>query len=104
MYVNDAAYYVGAKVYTWSDPENMYDTCETYYFHMTDSGYNNEISAAADAGKTIAEKDADALWIKYESTGEADKEDHSIQWGELTYSDVYKVISEDYSFLYEIVE
>lgn len=102
LYVNKASYLVSVSVYTWSDPESMYDTCETYYFYNSESGYNQEISLAEDSGKTIVEKNADELWLKYESTGAADKEDRSIKWGNLTYNDVYQCISN--SSIFEIVE
>lgn len=102
LYVNKSSYLVSVSVYTWSNPESMYDTCERYYFYNSESGYNQEISLAEDSGKTIAEKDPDALWIKYESTGAIDIEDRSIEWGNLTYNDVYTCISN--SSFFEIME
>lgn len=102
LYVSKASYLVSVSVYTWTDPESMYDTCETYYFFNNESGYNQEISLAEDSGKTIVEKNADELWLKYESTGAADKEDRSIEWGNLSYNDVYQCISN--SSFFEIVE
>lgn len=102
LYVSEASYLVSVSVYTWSDPESMYDTCETYYFFNHESSYNHEISLAEDSGKTIVEKNPDALWLKYESTGAADKENRGSRWGNLTYNDVYQWISN--SPLFEIVE
>ena len=102
LYVNKSNYYVSVSVYTWSNPESMYDTCETYYFYNSDSGYNQEISLAQSDGKIIAEKNFDELWLKYESTGEIDSQNRGVEWGNLTYSDVYKAVSS--SSFFEIVE
>ena len=79
-----------------------YIVCETYYFYNSDSGYNEEISLAQSDGKTIAEKNFDELWLKYESTGEIDSQNRGVEWGNLTYSDVYKAVSS--SSFFEIVE
>ncbi len=67
-YVIDSNYCVSISVYTWSDPESVYDTWENYYFYNSESGYDQEISLAESSGKKIAEQNKDELWIKYDNS------------------------------------
>ena len=99
--VRDGAppYHVSITIYTWSDPNAMYDEYEVYYFWNHPSNLTDRLADETFmSGYTVTEKDEDAAWAKFElkdGIGEG-------ELGMMTYSDIYNYVK--HSSVQDIVE
>ena len=92
-------YHVSITIYTWSDPEAMYDGYEVYYFWNHPSNLTDKLADETFMSEyNVTEKDEDAAWAKFElkdGIGEG-------SYGMMTYNEIYNYVK--HSAVQDIVE
>ena len=86
---NSAPYHVIITIYTWSDPEAMYDGYEEYYFFNHPDNLTKRLADNTFMPEyNVTDKDEDAAWAKFElkdGIGEG-------SYGMMTYSEIYNYV------------
>ena len=86
---NSAPYHVIITIYTWSDPEAMYDGYEEYYFYNHPDNLTKRLADNTFMPEyNVTDKDEDAAWAKFElkdGIGEG-------SYGMMTYSEIYNYV------------
>lgn len=75
-------------VYSWTDPEGMYDGYQIYYFFSDASDFDMEKSNYDQSMYTVVEENRDELWLLYEMKNGIEEQSYGMR----SYKDIYNYV------------
>ena len=75
-------------VYSWTDPDGMYDGYQSYYFFSDASGFDKQKSNYDQGKYTIVEENQDELWILFEMKNGIEEQSYGMR----SYTDIYNYV------------
>lgn len=75
-------------VYSWTDPDGMYDGYQSYYFFSDASSFDKQKSNYDQGKYTIVEENQDELWILFEMKNGIEEQSYGMR----SYTDIYNYV------------